>query len=582
VAGLAASFGSGAMTNSMSEIENTDLIFITGSNTAETHPIVGYMVKRAVDRKRAKLIIVDPRKIELTKFAHIWLRPRPGTDVAWINGLAHVIIAEGLWDKSYVDARTEGFEDLRASVTAYTPEYVETVSGIPAADLRKAARLYAQAPRAMILYAMGITQHAAGTDNVKALANLAMLCGNVGIEGGGLNPLRGQNNVQGACDVGALPNTLPGYQPVTDEQVLARFQQGWGTGVRLSNRAGMTMTEMFPAVLEGKLKAMFIMGENPVLSDADASHGVKALKALDLLVVQDLFLTETAQLADVVLPAASFAEKDGTFTNTERRVQRVRKAITPPGEARADWEIICALAKRVSTKLEALQGGTNEHAPTRNAYGYWDYRAPSEVFDEIGALTPSYAGISYERLERGGLQWPCPNQYHPGTPYLHKGRFARGLGKFFAIGFTPPAELPDAEYPFYLSTGRIRYHYHTGTMTRRSRGLDRVAQEERIEMHPEDAAQMGIAEGDWVRVASRRGEVKARVRLTDRSAPGMVFGTFHFAETPINQLTGGALDPVAKIPAYKVCAVRVEKIESRLAERQAALTQACEPIRVEA
>ena len=524
------------------------------------------MVKRAVDRKRAKLIVIDPRKVELVKFAHIWLRPRPGTDVAWLNGLLHVILEEGLWDEKYVAERTEGFEELRGAVAEYTPEYVEQLSGIPAGDLRRAARMYAKAPRAMILYAMGITQHTTGTDNVKSLANLAMLCGNVGIEGGGLNPLRGQNNVQGSCDMGGLPNVLPGYQPVADENVLARFQQAWGTGVRLSGRPGLMMTEMFPAILADKVKAMAVMGENPVLSDANVAHVREALQHLEFLVVQDIFFTETAQLADVVLPAASFAEKDGTFTNTERRVQRVRAAIAPPGDALPDWQIIAELARRLGEKL----GGGNGHGP---AYGRWDYRGPAEIFDEIASLTPSYAGISYERLERpgtggkSGLQWPCPTKYHPGTPYLHKERFTRGRGKFHAIAFKPAAELPDAEYPLYLSTGRIQYHYHTGSMTRRSPGLDRLAPEERIELHPEDAARLAIGNGDWVRVVSRRGEVTARVRLTDRSAPGLVFGTFHFKEVPINLLTNDALDPVAKIPEFKVAAVRVERVE-RIADSE--------------
>ena len=551
------------MTNSMGEIEDTDCLLITGSNTAESHPIIGRMVKRAVTRRQAKLVIVDPRQVELTKYAHIWLQPRPGTDVAWINGLMHVIIDEGLYDKEYVATRTEGFDELKAAVAPYTPQMVAKITGIPAEDIRRAARMYARAPRAMILYAMGITQHTSGTNNVKSLANLAMLCGNVGIEGGGLNPLRGQNNVQGACDMGALPNVLPGYQPVDQEPVLTKFEQGWATGVRLSNRLGMTMTEMFPAILEGKMKAMLIMGENPVLSDANASHVKEALEALDLLVVQDIFLTETAQLADVVLPAASFAEKEGTFTNTERRVQRVRKAMDPPGDALADWEIICALAQRISQKLQEQQARDNGQQMVRQLpYGYWEYDSPSQIFDELASLTPSYAGMSYPRLERGGLQWPCPNKYHPGTPYLHKDRFARGLGKFHAVEFAPAAELPDDEYPFYLSTGRIRYHYHTGTMTRRSPGLNKIAPEERVEMNPQDATAMGIQEDDWVRVTSRRGQVQARVRVTERSAPGMVFGTFHFHESPINVLTNNALDPVGKIPEYKVCAVRVEEVKA--------------------
>ncbi len=548
------------MTNSIAEIEDTDLILITGSNTAENHPIIGQMVKRAVDRRKARLIVVDPRKVELTRYAHVWLRPRPGTDVAWVNGMMHVILAEDLWAREYVAERTEGLEALREAVREYSPERVQEITGIPADELRRAARMYARAPRAMILYAMGITQHSNGTNNVMALADLAMLCGNIGIEGGGMNPLRGQGNVQGACDVGALPDVLPGYAKVTDEAALARFRQGWGTGVRLSDKRGLMITEMFPAALDGTLKGMYVFGENPALSDANSHHVRQALDALEFLVVQDIFLTETAQLADVVLPASSFAEKEGTFTNTERRVQRVRKALDPPGNAMPDLEIIAELARRIGDRLagrpNAIQAATGAPRP----YGYWEYSGASEVFDEMAALMPSYAGMSYERLERGGLQWPCPTKYHPGTPYLHKGRFARGLGQFIPVAYNPPAELPDAEYPFYLSTGRIREHYHTGTMTRRSRGLDRLAPEERLQMHPDDAARLGVAAGDWVRVISRRGEITARVRLTDRSAPGMVFGTFHFRESPINNLTNDALDPVAKIPEYKVCAVRVEKV----------------------
>jgi formate dehydrogenase alpha subunit len=552
------------MTNSIGEIEETDVILITGSNTAENHPVIGSMVKRAVEQHRARLIIVDPRKVELTHYAHVWLRPRPGTDVAWINGLIRVILHEELWDKEYVESRTEGLEELRESVEAYTPEYVQQVTGIPAEELCRAARLYAQAPRAMILYAMGITQHTSGTNNVKALANLAMLCGNVGIEGGGVNPLRGQNNVQGACDMGALPNVLPGYQRVDDEAVLNKFQRAWNTGMRLSSKVGLTITEMFPAILDGRLRAMYIMGENPVLSDANASHVVEALEALDFLVVQDIFMSETAQLADVVLPAASFAEKDGTFTNTERRVQRVRKAVDPPGEALPDWQILSEVARRVVAVLAARQRDSGEDGHSDLLYGgYWDYRSASAILHEVASVTPSYGGISHERLERGGLQWPCPDKGHPGTPYLHKGRFARGLGKFHGVQWQPAMELPDEEYPFYLSTGRIREHYHTGTMTRRSRGLNRLAPEERIQMHPDDAHAMDIAEGDWVKVISRRGAVQARVRLTDRSAPGMVFGTFHFAEVPINQLTNDALDPTGKIPEFKVAAVRIEKLNGK-------------------
>jgi len=565
VAGLAEAFGSGAMTNSMAEVEDTDCILITGSNTSECHPIIGRMVKRAVDRKRAKLIVVDPRQVELVKFAHIWLRPRPGTDIAWINAMAHTILEEGLWDEEFVRNRTEGFEAFRDRVAEYTPERAEQITGIPADDLRRAARRYARGPRSMILYAMGITQHTSGTDNVKALANLAMLCGNIGVEGGGLNPLRGQNNVQGACDMGALPNVLPGYQPVTDEAVLARFQQRWNTGTRLSNRVGLTATEMFPAAVEGRLRAMIVMGENPALSDANASHVRKALESLDLLIVQDIFLTETAESADVVLPAASFAEKDGTFTNTERRVQRVRKAVEPPGRAMADWRILCELAQRLSRKIQARQaaahaGGGDTFHPRPYAHGYWEYNSPSEIFDELAELTPPYAGMSYRRLDRGGLQWPCHTKYHPGTPILHQGRFVRGLGKFHAVEHTPPAEEPDESYPFLLSTGRIRYHYHTGTMTRRSQGLNFIAPEGFVELNPEDAAALKVRDGERVRLVSRRGGITSRVRITERSPRGLIFGTFHFSESPVNVLTNDALDPTAKIPEFKVSAVRVEKL----------------------
>ena len=540
VEGLTAAFGSGAMTNSISEIEDTNLILVTGTNTAENHPVIGNLIKRAVSRRRARLIVVDPRRTELVELAHVWLRPRPGTDVAWVNGLLHVIIAEGLWNRAYVQERTEGWEELRRSVEPYTPERVSRITGIPAADLVRAARMYATAGKAMILFAMGITQHTSGTDNVLALANLAMLCGYVGLQAGGLNPLRGQNNVQGACDMGALPNLFPGYQPVGDEQVLRRFERAWATGVRLSSRPGLALTEMPSAVLDGRLKAMYIMGENPVLSDANAGQVEEALKRLDFLVVQDIFMTETAALAEVVLPAASFAEKDGTFTNTERRVQRVRKAVSPPGEARADWEIIRDLA------------GAMGHA--------MPYASPEEVFDELAALTPGYAGMSYERLERRGLQWPCPHREHPGTGILHVGSFLRGRGRFHGVAFRPPAELPDGEYPFVLSTGRVRYHYHTGTMTRRSRGLNRMAPEERVRMHPADAARLGIAGGERVRVISRRGEVVARAEISEKPAPGMLLATFHFHEVPVNRLTSDALDPVAKIPEYKVCAVRLEVV----------------------
>ena len=536
VAGLAATFGSGAMTNSIDELESTDLILATGTNTTENHPVIGAKVKRAVRRHGTKLIVIDPREIDLVKYADIWLRQKPGTDVAVFNGLMNVIIAEGLYDKEYVAGRTEGFEALKAVVAKYTPESVEKISGVPAEDLKKAARMYAQAGRASIIYAMGITQHITGTDNVKSTANLSMLCGNVGIEGGGVNPLRGQNNVQGACDMGALPNVYPAYQPVAGEDVRKKFEAAWKAA--LSPKPGLTLMEIMAAAGSGKIKALYVMGENPLLSDPDLQHVAKELQKLDLMIVQDIFLTETAQMADVVLPACAFAEKEGTFTNTERRVQRVRKALEPPGEARADWEIICGISSRMGYPMT--------------------YASAQEIFEEIRTVTPSYAGITYDRLEKEGLQWPCPTVSHSGTKFLHKDKFSRGLGLFTALEYIPPNELPDQEYPFLLSTGRVLYHYHTGTMTTRARGPVERCPESLVEIHPEDAGKLGIADGQKVRVTSRRGTVEVKARITEKSAPGSIFMNFHFTEAPVNFLTNPALDPIGKIPEYKVCAVKLE------------------------
>lgn len=537
VVGLAAAFGSGAMTNSIKELEDTDLIFATGTNTTENHPIVGKMIKRAVRLKGAKLIVMDPRKIDLVKYADLWLRQKPGTDVAVLNGLMHVIIRENLEAKDYIEARTEGYEELKKTIAKYTPEYVESISGVPAQDVERAARMYAKAPRAAIVYAMGITQHITGTDNVKSIANLAMLCGKVGIEGGGVNPLRGQNNVQGACDMGALPNVFTGYQPVNSEEGRKKFSTAWG--VDIPSRPGITVVEYMNAALRGEIKGMYIMGENPMLSDPDLSHVEEALKKLDFLVVQDIFLTETARLADVVLPSACSAEKDGTFTNTERRVQRIRKAVEPPGEALADWEIITLIARKMGYAM--------------------DYHSASDIFEEIRSLTPSYQGITYERLEKGGLQWPCPSTDHPGTRVLHKERFSRGKGLFHSIDYIPPAELPDKEYPYLLTTGRVLYHYHTGTMTRLSQGSMERYPESQAEINPADAQKLGIEEGDWVCLSSRRGQMKVKATITEKSPPGAVFVNFHFHEAPVNVLTNPVLDPIGKIPEYKVCAVKMEK-----------------------
>jgi len=536
VAGLAASFGSGAMTNSIEELEFTDLILATGTNTTENHPVISSFIKRGIRQQGVKLIVIDPREIDLVKYADIWLCQKPGTDVAVLNGLMNVIISENLYAKDYVSERTENFDALKAVVSKYTPEYVEKISGVPAEDLKKAARMYAKAKRASVVYAMGITQHITGTDNVKSIANLSMLCGNVGIEGGGVNPLRGQNNVQGACDMGGLPNVYPAYQQVASEDAHKKFEAAWGA--KLSTKPGLTLMEMMAAAGKGDIKAIYIMGENPLLSDPDLKHVEKELRNLELLIVQDIFPTETTKLADVVLPAASFAEKEGTFSNTERRVQRVRKIVDAPGEAKADWEII----SDISTKM-----------------GYpMKYASAEEIFDEIIKVTPSYAGMTYERIEEEGLQWPCPTADHPGTKFLHKDRFSRGLGLFHAVEYIPPAELPDKEYPLFLSTGRVLYQYHTGTMTRRAAGPSERYPESLVEINPLDAEKLGVKEGQLVKVKSRRGAVEAKAYITTKSTPGTIFMNFHFTETAVNLLTNPALDPTGKIPEYKVCAVKLE------------------------
>lgn len=534
--GLAATFGSGAMTNSIEEIEFTNTIFAIGTNTTENHPVISSRIKRAVRFRGAKLIVADPREIELRKYATIWLQQKPGTDVALLNGMMNVIISEGLYDKEYVETRTEGFEAMKAVVEKYTPEYASKITGVPAEDIVKAARIYAEAPVASILYTMGITQHTTGVDNVKSIANLAMICGNVGVEGGGVNPLRGQNNVQGACDMGGLPVVYTAYQPVANDEARAKFEQAWG--VPLSNKPGLTVTEAMNAAHDGKIKAIFIMGENPMLSDPDLNHAREALKHLDLLIVQDILPSETMEFAHVVLPAACFAEKDGTFSNTERRVQRVRKAVNAPGEAKPDWVILSELSTRMGYAM--------------------NYATPEDIMIEINAVTPSYAGISYDRLDQGGIQWPCLHETHPGTKFLHKDRFTRGLGLLSAIEYMPPAEVTDAEYPFVLTTGRILYQYHTANMTRRSKGIMERAPESLVEIHPTDAGKLGLKTGQCVKVSSRRGTVSAKSQITTRVPKGTVFMNFHFKEAATNLLTNAALDPVAKIPEYKVCAVKVE------------------------
>ncbi len=537
MAGLAAVLGSGAMTNSIEEIEGADCILIIGSNTSIAHPLIATRVFRA-KAKGAKIVVADPRRIPIILQSDLHLQQNLGTDVALINGLMHIIVKNGWQDQAFIDERTENFEPLKRLVENYPPEKVSEITGVPMADLEKAAEYYAKAERASILYTMGITQHITGVDNVKTLANLAMLTGNLGKESTGINPLRGQNNVQGACDMGGLPNVYTGYQAVTDPAARQKFEEAWGA--KLSDKIGLTATEMFPAVLDGKMKAIVILGENPMVSDADCRHVEKALKALDFLLVIDIFNTPTSDLAHVVLPGAAFAEKEGTFSNTERRVQLLRKAAEPPGASKPDWQIIQELSSR---------------------FGYpMDYASPRAIMEEIARLTPSYGGITYDRLQGDGLQWPCPNAEHPGTKFLHQGRFSRGKGLFTAVEYKPAAETADEEYPFQLTTGRVHVHYHTGTMTRNSPSLEREISECFLEIHPEDAAEMKVADGDWVVIASRRGSVSSRVKLTDAAGRKTVFMPFHFLESRANILTNPAFDPVAKIPEFKVCAVRIEKM----------------------
>ena len=538
VAGLAQAFGSGAMTNSIEEIANASVIYLTGSNTTENHPIIALEIKKAVTKNGGKLIVADPREIELAKYATLWLRQRPGTDVALFNGLMNVIISEGLEDKEFITQRTEGYEEMKKTVLKYTPEIVEKITGVPAEDIRKAARIYANAPVSSLIYSMGITQHTTGTDNVLSTANIAMLTGNVGKEGAGVNPLRGQSNVQGACDLGALPNVYSGYQKVTDSQVQEKFSKAWG--IDLSNKVGLTVVEMLNAAYEGKIRGLFVMAENPAMSDPDLNHTREALKRVEFLVVSDIFMTETAELADVVLPGVTIAEKDGTITNTERRVQRIRKAVEPVGESKPEWKIICELAQKMGYNMK--------------------YNSPAEIMEEIASLTPIYGGMYYNRLEKAGLQWPCLDINHPGTKYLHKDKFSRGKGKFSAVEFKEAAELPDEEYPFLFTTGRVLYQFHTGTVSRRSKGLNEIYPEALVEINPQDAQELKVEDGKFVEVTSRRGKIKAKAKVTEKSGKGVVFMSFHFREAAANLLTNAALDPVAKIPEYKVCAVKVKKV----------------------
>ncbi len=523
------------MTNSIGEIEDNDVLFIIGSNATEAHPIIGNKMKKAA-QKGAKLIVIDPRKTELATLAKYHLSLKSGTDAALINGLMHIIIKENWQDEDYIEERCTGFESLKENVANYPPELVEKITGISQEMLYKAAKLYAKTKKAGIFYTLGITEHTTGTDNVMNLANLGMLTGHIGFENAGINPLRGQNNVQGACDMAALPNYFPGYKQCDNKENVEIFEKLWGT--KLNDKIGLRIPEMLDGAMDGIVKGMYVMGEDPVLTDPDANHVRKAMSKLELLVVQNIFLTETAKLADVVLPATAYAEKDGTFTNTERRVQRVRKAVDGPNKVMEDWKIVASIAKKLG-------------------YKGFDYTSAEEIFEEIRKAIPSYAGITYNRIEKDGLQWGCPTLDSPGSKYLHSGEFTRGKGLMLPIEYLPPAELVDEDYPILMNTGRMLYHYNVST--RISDTLESIAPVERVEIHPEDAKKYELDKDSIVRVTSRRGTMTANVRITKRVQPGTIFSTFHFHESPVNELTNSAYDPVTKTAEYKVTAVKLAK-----------------------
>ena len=543
------------MSNDIEGIADIDAMLVIGSNTTETHPVIGLRMKQEAKNHGTDIIVADPRRIKLVDHASLWLSQKPGTDAALINGLCHVIIRDNLVDQDFIKTRTENFEALAEAVAGCTPDWAEKITGVPGADIEKAAKIYGSAERAAIYYTMGITQHTSGTDNVKCLANLALMTGNLGKPGTGLNPLRGQNNVQGASDMACAPVFLPGYQRVDNDEARQRFEELWGGP--LPAKPGLAATEMTQAMIDGTIDAMWIMGENPVMSDPNLSHARKAFGSVKFLVVQDIFLSETAELADVVLPAAAYAEKEGTFTNTERRVQRVRQALLPPKGACDDLSIIQAISDRMDPDREITPAGDfhpgSDRMPVAKA---------EEVFNEIANAWPAIAGITYKRLEGNGIQWPCPAEDHPGTPVLFENGFPRGLASFTPVFWRPPVEMPDDDYPFILTTGRVLYQYHTGTMTRRSQVLENADRGPNVEMNLEDAARLQIKDGEQVHVTSRRGSITLPVLATDRISSGVTFIPFHYKEAAANLLTNDALDPDCKIPEAKVCAVKVEKEKS--------------------
>jgi formate dehydrogenase alpha subunit len=539
VAGLATSLGAGAATNSLAQMPEIDLLFLFGSNPTEAHPIVSLYLKKAMNNG-AKLIVSDPRKTWMAQRADVWMNLKPGSNIALLNGLINVILSNGWEDKDFIAKRTQDIEELRAKVAEYDLDRVEKLTGVTQEKIIEAARMYSHAKKAMIVYGLGVTEHRTGTENSMAIANLALVCGQIGRPSTGIMALRGQNNVQGASDLGPLPATLPGYQSVADEKVRDKFEKAWGR--KIKKEPGLKSVEMLDECVRGNFKGIFILGEDPAQTDPDLNHVRKALAAVDFLVVQDIFHTETTRFADVILPGASFAEKDGTFTNGERRIQRVRKAIPPVAEM-AEWEVIC--------KLSTLMGYP------------MSYDSPAEIMDEIASLVPIYGGINYARLEEKGIQWPCPDKNHPGTTTLYTDLFARanGLAAFMALDHQGSGEVPDENFPLVLITGRIREHYNNGSMTRRSHGIAQIVPIERVEISPEDAENLGIADRDWVIVSSRRGEVKVRAKVTDRSQQGNVFMTFHHQDTLTNNLTSEHRDPISGTPEYKSCAVRIDRVE---------------------
>jgi formate dehydrogenase alpha subunit len=548
VAGMQMAIGSAAMSNTIAEMKDLDVFIVTGSNTTETHPVISTFMREAIVNNGAQLIVIDPRNIELASFSSQFLQQLPGTDVAIFQAMANVIVTEKLYNQEFMDNRTEGFDEYLSSIQDTTPEWAAEISGVPAEKIIKAARTYANAKKAAIYWGMGISQSVHGSDNVLTLANLALLCGHLGKKQTGLNPLRGQNNVQGCSDAGGLPNIYPGYQSVSDPKIAEKFSKAWG-GVNLSQEIGLTVMEMADAVEKDVIKGYYVMGENPMMSEPNLAHARHIMEGLDFLLVQDIFMNETGEYADIIFPATSFAEKNGTFTNTDRRVQMIRPAVKAPGEAKDDWEIISTLGKKIEEKL---------HKP--NSAGF-DFEHPEDIWGEMANLADhAYGGIDYPRIRaESGVHWPCPTPSHPGTPFLFESEFPRGRGIFNRVEYAPSKELPDKEFPFILSTGRVLYHWHGGTMTRRSK-LDDIYPEPTVEINPSDAEKYNIHHKTWIKVKSRRGEIEVKALISDRSQAGMVFIPFHFAEAAANELTQDVRDPRSKIPDYKVCSVMIENI----------------------